>query len=81
MIIGIQRPIKILPLIFQKTICPKNSVKHLQELCGFDVNEDAYLFGCVSRLDNQKGFDIIIDALYQLRLQYAVCYIGQANCP
>ncbi|MCL2335391.1 MAG: glycogen synthase, partial [Endomicrobia bacterium] len=34
----------------------------LQKMCGFDVKEDAYLFGCVSRLDNQKGFDIIIDA-------------------
>jgi len=38
----------------------------LQKLCGFDVDENAYLFGCVSRLDNQKGFDIIIDALYSL---------------
>ena len=26
-----------------------------------------HLFGCVSRLDNQKGFDIIIDALYTLK--------------
>ena len=39
----------------------------LQKMCGFEVDEDAYLFGCVSRLDNQKGFDIIIDALYGLR--------------
>jgi starch synthase len=38
----------------------------LQKLCGFEIRPDAYLFGCVSRLDNQKGFDIIIDALYKL---------------
>ncbi|MCL2389857.1 MAG: glycogen synthase GlgA [Endomicrobia bacterium] len=38
----------------------------LQKLCGFDVDENAYLFGCVSRLDNQKGFDIITDAVYKL---------------
>ncbi|MDR3253756.1 MAG: hypothetical protein LBT07_02175 [Endomicrobium sp.] len=36
----------------------------LQKLCGFDVMENAYLFGCISRLDNQKGFDIIIDTIY-----------------
>jgi starch synthase len=41
----------------------------LQKLCGFKVREDAYLLGCVSRLDNQKGFDIIIDALYSLSQQ------------
>ncbi len=55
---------------------------HLQELCGFDVNEDAYLFGCVSRLDNQKGFDIIIDALYQLRdcnMQFVILGSGDQS--
>ncbi len=45
-----------------KKICKAD----LQKMCGFEVDEDAYLFGCVSRLDNQKGFDIIIDALYRL---------------
>ncbi|MCL2484861.1 MAG: glycogen synthase GlgA [Endomicrobia bacterium] len=45
-----------------KKICKAD----LQKLCGFDVNDDAYMLGCVSRLDNQKGFDIIIDALYRL---------------
>ncbi|MDR2772505.1 MAG: glycogen synthase [Elusimicrobiota bacterium] len=45
-----------------KKICKMD----LQNLCGFDVNDDAYLLGCVSRLDNQKGFDIILDAMYLL---------------
>lgn len=51
----------------------------LQKLCGFEQDEDAYLFGCVSRLDNQKGFDIIIDALYNLRdkkMQFAILGSG-----
>jgi len=48
-----------------KSLCKAD----LQKMCGFEAKEDAYLFGCVSRLDNQKGFDIIIDALYKLRDQ------------
>ncbi|MDR2426050.1 MAG: glycogen synthase GlgA [Endomicrobium sp.] len=52
----------------------------LQKICGFDVDEEAYLFGCVSRLDDQKGFDIIIDALYSLRnkqMQFVI--LGSGN--
>ncbi|MDR2436766.1 MAG: glycogen synthase [Endomicrobium sp.] len=45
-----------------KTICKED----LQKLCGFDIKKDTYLLGCVSRLDEQKGFDIIIDAFYKL---------------
>ena len=54
----------------------------LQRICGFDVREDAYLFGCVSRLDNQKGFDIIIDALYKLKdknMQFVLLGSGDQN--
>jgi starch synthase len=46
-----------------KKLCKKD----LQKRCGFKVSDNMYLFGCVSRLDNQKGFDIIIDALYSLK--------------
>jgi starch synthase len=45
-----------------KAICKED----LQKLCGFDVKKDTYLLGCVSRLDGQKGFDIMIDAFYKL---------------
>ena len=38
----------------------------LEQECGFDIDDDAYILGCVSRLDNQKGFDIILDAMYLL---------------
>ncbi|AKL97510.1 glycogen synthase [Endomicrobium proavitum] len=54
----------------------------LQELCGFEVKEDAYLFGCVSRLDNQKGFDIITDALYHLKdknMQFVILGSGDPS--
>ncbi|MDR1523066.1 MAG: glycogen synthase GlgA [Endomicrobium sp.] len=46
-----------------KKLCKRD----LQKLCGFKVNDSTYMFGCVSRLDNQKGFDIIVDALYSLK--------------
>ena len=54
----------------------------LQKMCGFNTGEDAYLFGCVSRLDNQKGFDIIIDALYALRgkkMQFVILGSGDRS--
>ncbi|MDR0724136.1 MAG: glycogen synthase [Endomicrobium sp.] len=41
--------------------------KDLQKICNFKISDNTYLLGCVSRLDNQKGFDIIIDALYNLK--------------
>ena len=53
----------------------------LQKACGFDVDENAYLFGCVSRLDNQKGFDIIIDAMYRLQnenMQFVILGSGDS---
>ncbi|MDR1695076.1 MAG: glycogen synthase GlgA [Endomicrobium sp.] len=61
-----------------KKICKAD----LQKLCGFEVDENAYLFGCVSRLDNQKGFDIIIDALYSLNgknMQFAILGSGDQS--
>jgi starch synthase len=61
-----------------KKIC-KNAV---QVMCGFEQREDAYLLGCVSRLDYQKGFDVIIDAMYSLRhenMQFVILGSGDAN--
>jgi starch synthase len=52
----------------------------LQKLCGFDIDENSYLLGCVSRLDEQKGFDSIIDALYRLKnsnIQFVI--LGSGN--
>lgn len=46
-----------------KKLCKRD----LQKICKFQVNDSTYMLGCVSRLDNQKGFDIIVDALYSLK--------------
>jgi starch synthase len=43
----------------------------LQDFAGLPVNDDVPLFGVVSRLDYQKGFDILGHALYLLLLGYA----------
>ncbi|MDR2708789.1 MAG: glycogen synthase [Elusimicrobiota bacterium] len=51
----------------------------LQKICGFDIDPDAFLLGCVSRLDGQKGFDIIVDAMYLLddkNIQFVVLGSG-----
>jgi starch synthase len=59
-----------------KAICKEE----LQRLCGFGIKKDAYLLGCVSRLDEQKGFDIIIDTFYKLNnadIQFVV--LGSGN--
>lgn len=61
-----------------KKICKAD----LQKICGFDIREDAYLFGCVSRLDHQKGFDIIIDAMYRLKdhnMQFVILGSGDQS--
>jgi starch synthase len=60
----------------EKAICKEE----LQRLCGFEIKKDAYLLGCVSRLDEQKGFDIIIDTFYKLNnadIQFVV--LGSGN--
>lgn len=41
--------------------------EELQKICGFNLRQDAFLFGTVSRLDGQKGIDVILDAVYALR--------------
>ncbi|MDR1952013.1 MAG: glycogen synthase [Elusimicrobiota bacterium] len=68
---------------FQDDISGKKLCKmELQKLCGFDIDENAYLLGCVSRLDNQKGFDIILDAMYLLddkNVQFVVLGSGDAT--
>ncbi|MDR0398854.1 MAG: glycogen synthase [Endomicrobium sp.] len=59
-----------------KAICKAD----LQKLCGFEIKKDVYLLGCVSRLDEQKGFDIIIDTFYKLNnadIQFVV--LGSGN--
>lgn len=61
-----------------KKMCKRD----LQEMCGFETDENAYLFGCVSRLDNQKGFDIIVDALYELKdknMQFVILGSGDED--
>jgi starch synthase len=59
-----------------KAVCKAD----LQKLCGFETKKDAYMLGCVSRLDEQKGFDIIIDTFYKLNntdIQFVV--LGSGN--
>ncbi|MDR0823087.1 MAG: glycogen synthase [Endomicrobium sp.] len=61
-----------------KILCKQD----LQKMCGFDIDKDAYLFGCVSRLDWQKGIDVIIDAVNQLKdenMQFVVLGSGDMN--
>ncbi|RJO64696.1 MAG: glycogen synthase GlgA [Candidatus Omnitrophota bacterium] len=51
----------------------------LQRLCGLPVKKDVPLFGIVSRLAQQKGFDILADAmeaLMQLELQCVILGTG-----
>jgi starch synthase len=62
-----------------KLIGKKLCKKDLQKICGFKMSDNTYLLGCVSRLDDQKGFDIIIDALYNLKdcdMQFVVLGSG-----
>lgn len=40
--------------------------KYLQEKCGFKQDENAFMLGCVSRFDMQKGFDLIMDVIGKL---------------
>ena len=51
----------------------------LQEKCGFAADDNAFVAGCVSRLDNQKGFDIIMDSirkLQHLNIQFVILGSG-----
>jgi starch synthase len=61
-----------------KTICKAE----LQKACGFDIDENAYLFGAVSRFDWQKGFDVIVDAAYKLKdenMQFVILGSGDID--
>ena len=40
--------------------------KFLCDLCGFDYNENTFVIGTVSRINDQKGFDLIIDSLDEI---------------
>lgn len=60
----------------------KTCKSDLQSLCGLEMNPNTYLFGCVSRLDHQKGFDIIIDAMYKLKnenMQFVILGSGDRS--
>ena len=46
-----------------KTLCRKD----LTEICNFELDDKSFIVSCVSRLDNQKGFDLIIDAINKLQ--------------
>ena len=53
----------------------------LQQYCGFEINNDYLLLGMVSRLVEQKGFDIILnclDDMMQLPIQLVI--LGNGDC-
>ncbi len=58
-----------------KILCKKD----LQSRCGFNLSENTFVVGCVSRFDNQKGFDLIMDVIRKtqhLDIQFAVLGSG-----
>ncbi len=63
-----------------KTIEDKSQCKKdLQKICNLPLNEKVPLFGIVSRLAEQKGFDILaedIDAICKLKLQMVILGTG-----
>lgn len=61
-----------------KSLCKK----YLQEKCRFTVDEKAFVVGCVSRFDNQKGFDLIMDTINKvkhLNIQFVILGSGDMN--
>jgi starch synthase len=61
-----------------KIICKRD----LQEKCGFALDDNSFIAGCVSRFDNQKGFDLIMDAVRRtqdLNIKFAVLGSGDRN--
>lgn len=60
----------------------KKNKLSLQKENGFEVNEDIFLIGMISRLVSQKGFDIlseIIDDLVKLGVQFVLLAIGEVK--
>ncbi len=49
--------------------------KELQKIAGWDNNEKVPLMGMVSRMDEQKGFDIIVDAVPGILRQEDVRFV------
>jgi starch synthase len=53
--------------------------KNLQKICGLPLKKDIPLFGIVSRLAEQKGFDILangIDTICRMKLQLVILGTG-----
>ena len=53
----------------------------LQKICNFECNENSFVVSCVSRFDNQKGFDLIIDAINRLQnynIQFVILGSGDS---
>ncbi|GAB1401420.1 glycogen/starch synthase [Elusimicrobiota bacterium] len=64
--------------IKNKIICKRD----LQEKCGFVLDDNSFVAGCVSRFDNQKGFDLIMDAVRKtqhLNIKFAVLGSGDRS--
>lgn len=54
--------------------------KYLQEKCGFAQDENAFMLGCVSRFDMQKGFDLIMDVIGKLsHLNIQIVILGSGD--
>ncbi|HDS08817.1 MAG TPA: glycogen synthase GlgA, partial [Firmicutes bacterium] len=71
--------------ILKKNFTPSNPVgkdvckEDLQEIFGVKVDKSKYLIGCVSRLADQKGFDLIADIfeeMINLDLQFVLLGTG-----
>ncbi|MFA5157267.1 MAG: glycogen synthase GlgA [Candidatus Omnitrophota bacterium] len=56
--------------------------KQLQEICGLPLNKDVPLVGIVSRLAEQKGFDLLsqaMDVICKMNLQIVILGTGDAE--
>ncbi|MBR4631762.1 MAG: glycogen synthase GlgA [Elusimicrobia bacterium] len=54
--------------------------KYLQEKCGFAQDEKAFMLGCVSRFDMQKGFDLIMDVIGKIaNLNIQIVVLGSGD--
>ena len=49
--------------IENKILCRKDLI----EICNFENGNNSFVLSCVSRFDNQKGFDLIIDAINRIQ--------------